>query len=311
MSKIEEALRKARSVGTLRGRPIGSSTALRPVTTDDSVVSTPVDSVEEVLVSANKQLARMGDSWFLTEVERADNRIIHPEMKDEQVANAFRDLRTKILDRSGNRNCSILVCGVTEQCGASFVAMNLSVAFSFDESRTALLIDGNIGDPAFGKLLKDSRAPHGITDYFERDDIKIEQIIHPIGIRKLRLIPAGTMHKGSAEYFTSRKVRSLLKGAQQRYPDRYIVISAPPVANSADTRILANMVDLVLLVVAYGKTTEQQIVTAARAVKPDKLLGLVFNDEPRLPKLNWKDELKKSLYQLLRSLVPVRKSSST
>ena len=307
MSKIEDALRKARSVGPMRGKSPATGTALQPLPRHIQVTSG--ENLEDAFAAANKQLARMGDSWFLSEVERAENRIIFPEMNDERVANAFRDLRTKVLERSGDRNCSVVICGVTEHCGASFVALNLAVAFSFDESRTALLIDCDIANPAFDNLLKDDRGGLGITDFFEREDVKIEQIIHPVGIRKLRLIPAGAERKGTVEYFTSRKIRTLLKASQQRYPDRYIIINSPPVAQSADTRILASLADLVLLVVAYGSTTEQQIIDAAKVVKPEKLLGIVFNDEPQIPRLNWKETLKRGVGRMLRSLVPHRKSS--
>jgi len=311
MSQIEKALQRARGAGSLRGKPAGTGTALAPVDKETARSSPTHNLHDEVMAAANKQLARMGDSWFLSEVERADKRIISAEMKDERVANAFRDLRTKILERSGNRNCSILVCGVTEHCGASFIGLNLAVAFSFDESRSALLVDGNVANPAYDNLLKNSPDAYGITDYFDRDDVKIEQVIHSIGIRKLRLIPAGMIRKGTAEYFTSRKVRGLLKGVQQRYPDRYIIINTPPVTSSADTRILAEMADVVLLVVAYGRTTEQQIINAAKAIKPDKLLGIVFNDDPQLPHINWRDAFMANAMTVLRSLNPFRKQQKS
>jgi len=115
------------------------------------------------------------------------------------------------------------------------------------------------------------------------------------------------VRKGTAEYFTSRKVRGLLKGVQQRYPDRYIIINAPPVTNSADTRILAELADLVLLVVAYGRTTEQQIINAAKAIKSEKLLGIVFNDDPQLPRIKWRDALKANALAVLQLLNPFRK----
>jgi len=310
MSKIEEALRKARSVGTLRGRSPGSGTALQAITPASTIAHNERELTEDVLAEAHKQLARMGDAWFLSDVERAESRIIHPEMKDERVANAFRDLRTKIVERSKKRNCSVVVCGVSAHCGASFVALNLGVAFSFDESRTALLVDCNIAKPAYGGLLKKSEAPLGITDFFENDDVKIEQIIHPVGIRKLRMIPAGSARKGAVEYFTSNKVRALLKGVKRRYPDRYVIINAPPVTDSADTRILAELADLVLLVVAYGSTTEQSIITAAKSISPEKLLGVVFNDAPQLPKINWKSAISQGISQFFHSLIPSKKNKA-
>jgi Mrp family chromosome partitioning ATPase len=70
-----------------------------------------------------------------------------------------------------------------------------------------------------------------------------------------------------------------------RYDDRYIFMDAAPITESADTRILVELCDFVLLVVPYGRVTKNRIQEAADAIGKDKLLGIVFNDVPRMPKI--------------------------
>src|SRR5437867_1899174 len=133
----------------------------------------------------------------------------------------------------------------------------LAVAFALDETKTALLVDCNFGNPAFDHLITDEDR-QGITDYIEQDQLQVEQIIHATGVRRLRLVPAGESHNFVAEYFTSAKLQGLLKGLRDRYRDRYVIIDAPPITQSADARILVEMADYVLLVVPYGRITESE-----------------------------------------------------
>ena len=97
----------------------------------------------------------------------------------------------------------------------------------------------------------------------------------------MRLIPSGARREISSEYFTSLKMRRLLEALKARYAERYVVLDAPAVTESADSRILAELADYVLLVVPYGKVSEAQILAAARAIGAQKLVGVVFNNEPR------------------------------
>jgi hypothetical protein len=71
---------------------------------------------------------------------------------------------------------------------------------------------------------------------------------------------------------------------------------------SADTQILAELCDYIVLVVPYGKVTNQQIDACVKELDNKKLLGVVFNNEPYLPALNWK-ELFRSALQLVRERI--------
>lgn len=297
MSKIEEALEKARNKESGKNQisALETGTQLRTVSSMDDF---------EAYVAASKQIARMKEPWQHSRKELAESGIIYPGMEDGRVANAFRELRTKILQATHGKNSAILVTSTSNSAGCSFVARNLAVAFSFDESKTALLMDCNLANPSHNELISPD-ITLGLTDYLRADNLSVEQIIHPVGIQRLRLIPAGGQLDITAEYFTSLKMKMLLRSIKERFADRYIIIDAPPIMQSADARILAEVCDYAILVVPYGRVTEAQVLKASKSIGAHKLVGVVFNDEPQLPPVSWLRKNKGGLNQ-----VSTRKSSS-
>lgn len=293
MSKIEEALEKARSKDSNR-----NPNSTPEMATQLRAVPSQEESDLERQVASSRQIARMNEPWQHNRKELAESKIIYPGMGDNRVANAFRELRTKILQATRGKNCSILVTSISQSTGCSFVARNLAVAFSFDESKTALLMDCNLTNPSHNDLIS-PEVTLGLTDYLKADHLSIEQIIHPVGIQRLRLIPVGSKLDITTEYFTSIKMKRLFRSIKERYLDRYIIIDAPPITQSADTRILAEVCDYAILVVSYGKTTESQILNASKALGAHKLIGVVFNNEPQLPELSWLKKMSNGLEQVL------------
>ena len=90
----------------------------------------------------------------------------------------------------------------------------------------------------------------------------------------------------------------MLSSIRQRYAERFILIDAPPVSETADTQILAELCDYILLVVPYGKVTNGQVEASIKSIDSKKLLGIVFNNEPAVPGIDWKILLKTSFVPL-------------
>lgn len=285
MSKIEDALKKISGNKTPQGH-----TPPEGVRKQLARVSQPKQASTDLSqrVNSRAEIARMAETSPIGAEELTRSKIIHSEMDDGLVLNAFRELRTKIIQKSVNGNGIIMVTGVTFGDGVSFVARNLAAAFALDESKTALLLDCNLKNPQFSSTVS-AGSTLGLTDYLESDEMPVDKIIHRAGIDRFRLIPSGAHCEVPAEYFTSGRMGKLLVQLKQRYPERYIILDTPPITESADTSIVAELCDHILLVVPYGKVTEVQIEAAVKAVGERKLMGLVFNNEPQLPKLSlWK-----------------------
>ena len=274
MSKIEKALNRAREErGNLPLVPASGSAQQPPGTALLPERAVHPETIPRMALS-ERGLLSPPDLW--------SHGVISKGNIDDPAVQMFRELRTKIVQHSKGNNCMVLVAGVSKGSGASFVARNLSAAFAFDLGKTALLIDCNFRNPSVQELVGGGSA-EGLTDYLEDPSIDIGRIIHPVGIARMRAIPAGLRDGSDTEHFSSAKMHHLVASLRQRYAERYVVLDAPPMTDTSDIRILADLSDYVLLVARYGRATTAQIEKCAGAFESNKLLGIVFNDEPRFP----------------------------
>ncbi len=231
-------------------------------------------AVDKYVIS--KQIVRMQEPRTLTSDDLDERRIIYPDSPNRDLVNRFRSLRTKLLEKSGGNNFTMVVSGASESAGASFIALNLAAAFAFDESKTALIIDCNLRDPALHSTL-DIVPESGLTDFLEDPDYDIARILYPTGIPRLRLIPAGSRRETPSEFFTSFRMKQFIQAIRRRYPDRFIVLDTAPISDSPDARILTELCDYTLLVVPHGKITPNRVEELAMSFNQEKFAGTIIN----------------------------------
>lgn len=273
MSKIEKALSRASSERQLKLASSGE-----PVS-DEKRLVVAQSATGEALSTSSVTIALMQEGARRPATDLTARGIINPEMGETPTVKALREVRTRILQKTQGRNCVLMVTGLRKNSGASFISLNLGAAFALDAGKTALVIDCNLRNSS--SLLWDPRVS-GLTDYLKNPDTSLSKIIHRVGIERLRVIPAGSGSKEPGEYFTSAKMKGLLESVRARYPDRFVIVDAPPVLESADTQILGDLCDYVLLVVPYGAASTSQIERSLKAIDRNKLLGVVFNNELEL-----------------------------
>jgi capsular exopolysaccharide synthesis family protein len=283
MSKIEKALNRAR--GERRRGPDAEPGEEREPLRGTALIPEPRGELVRL-----EDISRMNqnDLPLLDAEDLSRQGIIHPQLVEDPAVQAFRDLRTKIILQGQGENGVILVSAVSKGSGSSFVAQNLAAAFAFDPGNTALVVDCNFRNPSLHRLLDDPSTP-GLTDYLENPDIDLSTIIRPVGIARYRVITAGRKHEIPTEYFTSVKMRRLIDSVRWRYRERFIILDGPSMSDIADIRVLSELSDYVILVGRYGRVTGTQIENCVKEIGGKKLLGVVFNDEPRIPKIDWRD----------------------
>jgi MinD-like ATPase involved in chromosome partitioning or flagellar assembly len=140
-----------------------------------------------------------------------------------------------------------------------------------------LLIDTNLYASTVEELSV-GEADVGLTDYLADPQMNIEDVVYATGIPRVRATPLGSNSDGAAEYFSSEKMQHFITELKSRYLDRYIFIDAPTVRNSSEARILAELVDMVVLVVPHGKVTLDEINGSIDIIGKNKLAGLVYNN---------------------------------
>lgn len=231
-------------------------------------------AVDKYVIS--KQIVRMQEPRRLTHDDLDERRIIYPESSNRRLVNHFRNLRTKLLEKSGGNNFTLVVSGARSGAGASFVSLNLAAAFAFDHAKTALIIDCNLREPTLHSTL-DIVPEFGLTDFLDDPDFDIARILYPTGIPRLRLIPAGSRRETPSEFFTSFRMKQFIQAVRRRYPDRFIVLDTAPISESPDARILTELCDYAMLVIPHGGMTVSGVEQSALAFNPEKFVGAVIN----------------------------------
>ena len=235
------------------------------------------DNYLNSLVEQRSEIRKMREASPLSRSALESKKIIHHEMTNKDVINKFRNIRTKLFEKNTQENAIVLVCTPKNSGGTSFFATNLAAAIALEETKTALLVDCNLDNASITSTFN-YESEIGLTDYLDQPSIDLDQVIHPSGISRFRIVPVGTQAEGSSEYFTSIRMRQFLQSTKARYPDRYIIIDAPPILSSADTSILASMCDKAIIVIPYGKVQESDLDNAIEAVGIEKLTGVIFNE---------------------------------
>jgi len=287
MSKIEDALNKVKKSnpnGT--GLQVISGKKRTEQASNSLSVRQPTDHHLINRTSSSKQIALMEGGKLFTNEELDALNIIHPESSNAKIVNRYRELRTNLIHKTNGDNFVVMVTSCQTDFDTGRSTINLASAFSLDESKTSLAIDCNLRNPSFNKVL-DIDLPKGMTDYFEGDDVGADAIMFNSGIKRLRIIPAGQKKETASEFFTSMKMRGLMRELLDRYSDRYVFINTAPITDSADTKILVDVCDYVVLDVPYGRVTLNKINEAINAIGEEKLLGIVFSHMPPSPNIKF------------------------
>lgn len=301
-STAQKSVRRALKAGKGSGTS-GTASAVRarqpmPVQEDKSMVplrerpnvhsghGRDLLSVDDALSLAERErheLARMEEARLFSDRQLDQLGIVHPRSKNREMVDAIRQLRTKLFALRKNGNFSVLVSSVVPRGGGSFVALNLAAAIAFDQTKTSLMVDANLHDPVLHKLLKliGREGARGLVDYLKSPEIGMESIVNPSGIPRMRIIPTGNAKERNAdEHLSSQRCQKLMIDIKERYGNRYVIVDGPPMATSADARILAEMCDYIVLVVPYGSVTPGVLDSIIDEIDETKLAGIVLNDQP-------------------------------
>lgn len=225
----------------------------------------------------NGTIQQMAEVLMLSPDELTERKIIFPGMRQREVLNAFREIRTRLLQKMGSSNFVLLVSSVGTRTSSSFTAINIAAAIALDERMTALYVDCNLYSPFAPRLLP-TEPEYGLTDYLDSQTLGVEEIIYASGIPRLRVVPPGRPHETAVEYFNSQRMRNLIDALKHRYPDRFIILDVPPVSATTEARVLAQLCDAAVLVVPFGEVTQSQVLAGVDAVGRERFAGLIFNE---------------------------------
>ena len=191
------------------------------------------------------------------------------------LAEAFHELRTSVLlSTAKHPPKTLLVTSAKGGEGKTTVAANLAVSLA-QLGEKVLLIDADLRRPSLHQFFSIPNTS-GLVNFLTGNPDWQSLLSHPAPVG-LAVLPSGPVPPNPADLLSSEYMPALIREAAKEY--KFIVLDSPPLLNLADSRILATLVDGVILVVGGGSTPRELVHRAyASAVDAGShVLGATIN----------------------------------
>jgi capsular exopolysaccharide synthesis family protein len=195
---------------------------------------------------------------------------------DMRAAEQFRTLRSRLYQfRADGEHPlhKLLVTSAIPAEGKTFVTCNLAQAIARQTDRRVLMIDADLRCPQMHMSLGAPASP-GLTDFLrgEADEMAVVQS----GLEgNICFIPSGRAVSDASELLSNGRLQLLLDRFTPVFD--WIILDSPPCLPVADSAIVANLCDGVLMVVRAGSTPPEFSQKACQKFRDRNLIGVVLN----------------------------------
>lgn len=283
MSRIGDAMKRAGAAG--------EEASLRELTLDPGVPPPAVDvgdlpvvdvgdrdetdrldSVAIAEAGAASDALAVDESLLQAVVGHSEKLVANPQLQPVAVEQ-YRRLAAILHHAQKERGIRrVLIASALAEEGKTLTATNLALTLSESYRKRVLLIDADLRRPgvniAFG-IAKQA----GLSEALAAE---VPQKLSIIQLSPtLAVLPAGHPNQDPMHGLTSLRMSQILDEATEMFD--WVLIDSPPVGILPDAKLLARMVDNVVVVIAAGKTPHGAIQRAADALGRDRILGVVLN----------------------------------
>jgi len=238
--------------------------------------------------------------------ELREKRIITEQQNN--ISDAYRILRTQVLQRLNEKSWNTLaITSPGSGAGKSLTAINLAMSLAREIDNTVLLIDANLRSPKLDQFF-DFDSEYGLSDYLLNDKPLGDMLVHPQGVSRFVVLPAGRAIANSSEMLSSPKMQRLVEEVKHRYPSRIVIFDLPPLLESSDTLAFIPNADATLVVIEEGQTQEKDLKQAFELLQGNEVIGTVLNKAYTTDKDYAGLDLKPSLISQLLSKIGAKQS---
>jgi capsular exopolysaccharide synthesis family protein len=196
----------------------------------------------------------------------------HPK---SMLSEAYRNIRTSVLLSFSERPPKkIVITSPNPSEGKTTTAINTAIALS-QTGALVLILDTDMRKPRIHKIF-DEENSLGVSNFLS-GHAELDSIIKKTEIPNLYYIPSGPVPPNPSELIGSNLFKMMMESLGKRFD--HIILDSPPVLGFADSAILSNSVDGIIMVVLSGKTPRETLQRAKESLFQvnAKILGVVIN----------------------------------
>lgn len=272
MSVVEKAIRKLQEQKHQSGGPAPAAGPQTPVPSVHPV--TPGQARD---ASAPQQAPIVLDRGVL----RAAG-LLPPEEDMGLLSRQYRKIKYPLVAQAIGRGVPrapkgylIMIASALSGEGKSFTALNLALSLALEKDLRVLLVDGDVAKPQLTHVLGLAEAP-GLLDALRQPDLDIESLIRPTDVPTLSFLPAGMGAEEATELLSSARMQHTaeLLGEQG---ERIVVLDSPPLLQTTESPVLAQMAGQVVVVVRAESTPQPVLLDALKTLEGHPAVSLVLN----------------------------------
>ncbi len=232
-----------------------------------------MDVGDEYQVTAQEQLA---PEAYSDSFEAAPS-VVMIDDPGSITAEGLGSLRTQLITRQEAEAASpVAVCAASKATGATFIAVNLAVAMAQVGTRT-LLIDADMREPGVQEMIIPPHDVPGLRHYLA-DEAGRGDVVQESIIPNLSIIYAGGVAANPQELLSTGQFKELIDFGVAEYD--MVILDTPPANHSSDSRYIAAVVGLSLVVARKNHSLISDVKTLVDELARNdaKVIGTVLAD---------------------------------
>jgi capsular exopolysaccharide synthesis family protein len=195
------------------------------------------------------------------------------EPKFKGVAEQYRIIRTKIVQHPMAPRV-IAITSVDPGDGKTTSSVNVAAALALKAETKVVLVDCDLRRGRINALLGFPKGP-GLSDVLVGKASLSEAVIQVEQYPNLFVVGTGTPSANPSEALDSENWRTLVGHLRQQFD--YVILDTPPIGLVADTDLIHQVADGLVLVVRPDFTSRTHCMNALASIPQKSLLGVLLN----------------------------------
>ena len=231
-----------------------------------------LDNIEQKIEAANGSEKEK----YKIILQQVQERLITNYSPKSSTAEAFRILRTNIISRKKNSDCTtLLITSSGPKEGKSTIQANMATALAQMDAKV-ILVDLDLRRPMVHTIMGFDKEIC-ISDFLIDKSTEIEKVIKKSNVKNLDIITSGIIPPNPSELLASKRMDEAIESLKEKYD--YILFDSPPVIAVTDSMVMANKVDLLILAIRVDQADKNVVKRTKELLENIKvdIAGVVIN----------------------------------